>query len=61
MVAHYWRVDPFVLRRYAVRDYRLMAELRERMVKEQNDAIERARQGLPPAEKTPREKSKQDF
>jgi hypothetical protein len=58
VVAHHWGVDTFILRRYPAREYRLMAEVRERMVKEHNDQIERARQGLPSDEKKPGRKPK---
>ena len=57
IVAHHWRVDTFVLRRDPAREYRVMAEARERMVKEHNEAVERANnRGLSPADKKPRKK-----
>ena len=57
VVAHHWRIDTFVLRRYPAREYRVMAEARERMVTEHNEAIERAKHGgLPLPDKKPRKK-----
>ena len=57
-IAHWWRTDPFLLRRYPAREYRVMAEMRERMVKEHNDQIEAAKHGGLPVD---RPKSKSDF
>ena len=57
LVAHHWRIDTFALRKYPAREYRVMAEARERMVKEHNEAVERDRnRGLSPADKKPRKK-----
>ena len=48
VVAHHWRVDPFILRSYPAREFRVMAEARERMVREHNEAIKAAQAGIPP-------------
>lgn len=61
LIAHHWGVDPFVLRRYPAREYRVMAEARERMVKEHNEAIKAAQQGgLPPQKKPGKSRGKPD-
>lgn len=48
VVAHHWRIDPYRLRSYPAREYRVMAEARERMVREHNEAVEAAKSGIPP-------------
>lgn len=58
MVAHHWRLDPHRLGAYPARQYRMMAEIRERMVREHNEAIERAKQGGLAPEKKPKAKRK---
>jgi hypothetical protein len=56
VVAHHWRLDPFALRRYPAREFRVMAEARDRMVREHNEQVERAQSGgLAPTPK-PRKK-----
>lgn len=47
-------MDPFRLRSYPAREYRVMAQVRERMVREHNEQVERAQQGLPPQQPQPR-------
>jgi len=58
MVAHFWHTDTFRLRSYPAREYRMMAEARNRMIQAENEALERAKHGGLPVEKTPGPKSK---
>jgi hypothetical protein len=47
IIAKWWNVTPFDIRRYPLRVYREMAEFRTRVLKAEADAIEATKRGAP--------------
>ena len=60
MIAHWWNTTPPALRHLSVREFRLMAEFRDRKTKAEQDAYDAARLGAPTPGRAPADRPSTD-